>query len=632
MDALKSLLDAAKAAPDAAARQQAVRAALASVDVVDLPELEKAAAAQFAELSKKPESGGYDADAVEAMGSLVDIVDAVRAESSDRANTARIAELAERMNKPAEPAPAQPAPAEPAPEQPAPAEPAPAPAEPTPAPAEPTPAEPAPSAPAEPQAEVDNRELAVVAAGKKNTVPLGSLPKNLPAVKSATVTLTAAADIPGVPMGSILDGVEGLTRAAIARLQALGRAGKNTTAGIAVIERLQTDERLIATRPDDYEVVNYATDEKRLPGGSLVAAAGWCAPPEQIYNDFCPVATVDGLVSLPSITARRGSITWPTTPDFSQIYSNTGFYMSIEEMEKGEGTTLPADRRDKPCYLIQCTGTQSAELDVYGLCVKVPTLTERAYPELVSHVTQQILAAHAHKMNAVSLRKMQALATANTIAAPAAGTDAAYGPGATTTMLGLIELQVEYLRSHYRLGMTATMEMVVPSFVRGILRSDLAKRNGVDMLNITDAQLDAYFRSRGVNPQYVVDWQDAFAGPDQVYNTTDATTAANTRGATGLPTYDGTLWGGATLPKTWPNTVTVLIYPAGTYFRLTNDIITVDGMYDSALLARNLHLALFTEEGMEVALKGCYTPIALTMPLTPTGATGEQIAIASPAA
>lgn len=613
MDLLKTLLEVASGASDAAARQQAVRAALAEAGTPNLAELEQAAQAAFAELNNP--DGGFDDDVVERMAVLVDVVDAVRAEASDQVS-ARAAELAERMGKRAEPKPAE-EPAEAPAEEPA--------EEPAEAPGQPNPLSPPPAngdVVEQPQSEqVETREVAVVAAGRKNTVPLGALPKNLPAPKSVSIALTAAADIPGVPMGTMLDGIDGLTKATVARMQSLSRAGKDASAGIAVIETTQSDERLIASRPDDYEVIEYACDEKRLPGGSLVAAAGWCAPPEQIYDQFCPVAVVDGLVSLPSITAKRGGITWPTTPDFSQIYSGTGFYMPIEEMEKPETGT--GARRDKPCYLIQCTGTQSAVLDAYGLCVQVPILTERAYPELVSHTTQQILAAHAHKMNAVKLRKMEALAQAVTVTAPAAGTDAPYGPGATATLLGLIELQVEYLRSHYRLGVNATMEMVIPTWVRGILRSDLAKRMGGDleMITITDAQLDQFLRSRGVNTQFVLDWQDAFAGPDS----TGATDSW-------LPTYDGAAWGGATPPLVWPSTVKMLIYPAGSYFALTNDIITIDGLYDSSLLQRNLHLALFTEEALEVALRGCYKPLALSVPLCANGATGQSLAVACPSA
>jgi hypothetical protein len=647
VDALQSLLDAAKGAPDAAARQKAVREAIAALNDPNLSELEQAAIQAFDGL-ESPD--GPSDEALEQMGAIADVVDAIRAQADSAAVAARRTEIANRIGKPSVPV-ADPKATDPGTPPPDPGTPPPDPGTPPADPGTPAPGTPAPN-PGQPASQpsaattttvapatvvegevVPTGDLVTTTASARRSpqVPLGELPKNLPVRPPVNVSFTAAADIPGFPMGSSLDGMSGLTAAAMSRLAALGRAGRSTSAGIAVIERTQPDPKLIADRPDDWETIDYACDEKRLPGGSLTAAAGWCAPSEQIYDQFCAVATVDGLVSLPTVTAKRGSITWPVTPDFSQIYSNTGFYFPIEELEKGEGTTLPTDRRDKPCYLIQCTGMQSATLDAYGLCIKVPTLTERAYPELVSHVTQMIMAAHAHKMNAVRLAKMEALATANTVTAPGSG-DAPYGPGATATMLGLIELQVEYMRYHYRLGMSATMELILPAWCRGILRSDLAKRNGVDMLNVTDAQLEMYLRSRGTNPQFVVDWQDAFAGPVQTYDTTSGTTAGNTRNATNLPTYDGTGFGGATAPKVWPGTVKALIYPAGTYFELTNDIIQIDGLYDSSLLARNLHLALFTEEGMEIALRGCYTPMVLSMPLCANGATGVQAAVACPSA
>jgi hypothetical protein len=642
VDALQSLLDAAKGAPDAAARQKAVREAIAALNDPNLSELEQDAIQAFDGLES---DDGPSDEALEQMGAIADVVDAIRAQAGAAAAAARRAEIATRIGKPSvsadpkatdpgapapDPGTPDPDPGTPAPD---PGAPAPDPGAPAPDPGQPAPAatQPATDVVVEGEVVTEPKDLINASGRRAPQVPLEGLPKNLPARPLINVSFTAAADIPGFPMGSALDGMRELTAAAMARLHALGRAGRNTSAGIAVIERTQPDAKLIADRPDDWETIEYACDERRLPGGSLTAAAGWCAPSEQIYDQFCDVPTVDGLISLPTVTAKRGSITWPVTPDFSQVYSNTGFYFPIEELEKGEGTTLPTDRRDKPCYLIQCTGMQSATLDAYGLCIKVPTLTERAYPELVSHVTQMILAAHAHKMNAVRLSKMESLATPNTVTAPGSG-DAPYGPGATATMLGLIELQVEYMRYHYRLGVSASMEMILPAWCRGILRSDLAKRNGVDMLNVTDAQLEQYLRSRGTNPQFVVDWQDAFAGPVQAYDTTSGTTAGNTRNATNLPTYDSSGFGGATAPKVWPGTVKALIYPAGTYFELTNDIIQIDGLYDSALLARNLHLALFTEEGMEIALRGCYTPMVLSMPLCANGATGVQAAVGCPSA
>lgn len=652
---LKELLATAKDA-DAADRQKATRAALPAD--LDLAALEKAAAEEFKRLAE-PTDSGYDDERVAQLDLIADVVDAVRAEAADR-QAKRVAALSDRVNKPAAPTadddtpngdkpedtpddqPAEPAsPTEPN----EPTEPN-RPAEPE-KPQSPEPATPeTPAAPDTPSPEsatgdgpgAETEPALAAAAGKtgtavaksKNTVPLAQLPNNVPNKISVEVNLTAAADIPGYPMGSILNGIEGLTAAAMARFGALNRAGKNTTAGIATIERVQPDTRLVADSPNDWDVIEYATDEKRLPGGSLTAAADWCAIPEHVYDDFCPVAVVDGLVSLPTVTARRGSLSWPQTPKFSDIYSGTGFYMPDSEMRKDEMPVprpdpLPGSiRRDKPCYLVQCTENQSIVLDVTGICVMVPTLLERAYPELVNHTMQQIMAAHAHKMNAMTLADMDRLVAAGNRKTYSQTTEAttgsAYGPGAMATLLGILELEVEHIRYKYRLGMNATVEVVLPAFARGILRSDLAKKHGVDMLSVSNEQIDAHLRVRGVNPQYVLDWQDAFAGvPLGGPNRADPLTTDPDPDGTWMPRYDGTLWGGDALPDAWPDEVKFLMYPAGTYFKATQDIISIDGLYDSSLLARNLHLATFTEEAYKVALKGCYDPIAVTVNLCADG-------------
>ena len=51
----------------------------------------------------------------------------------------------------------------------------------------------------------------------------------------------------------------------------------------------------------DYDLVWAAGDEKRLPGGSLVAAGGWCSPSETLY-DLCQYETVQGILDLPEIS------------------------------------------------------------------------------------------------------------------------------------------------------------------------------------------------------------------------------------------------------------------------------------------------------------------------------------------
>src|SRR3546814_12529473 len=80
--------------------------------------------------------------------------------------------------------------------------------------------------------------------------------------------------------------------------------------------------------------------------------------------------------------------------------------------------------------------------------------------------------------------------------------------GATAPLRTAIELQVEHLRTVNRMSRSATLEAVFPMWTHGVIRSDLSRRRGVDMLSVTNAQINAWFTQRGVSPQFVYDWQD----------------------------------------------------------------------------------------------------------------------------
>lgn len=623
----KALLDAAKAKADAdpAARQQAVRDALsAAEDTPNLAELEQAAAAQFAELSS--DENLFDDTAFAELGLIADVVDAVRAEAHDQ-QAQRVADLTARVGKPSIPAQA--------------AAPAPAPApvvepQPTePVAVEPAVVEPEPAAePAEPSKDLvtaSGRAVARPVVKIKNAVPLASLPVQLPGsgYQGNPFTITAAADLPGFNLGSELADIDGLTKAVMARFGQLGRAGGDaggSRAGIASIN-IERDERLIANTQHDYSVIEYACDETRLPGGSLLAAAdpvpGWCALGEISY-EFCPPAVVDGLVDVPTVTARRGSLTWPQSPDFTTIYSGTGWCYTPAQIDNMQLPVHPTwdgtppepaggpwydptvGPVQKDCYKIECPPNADLVLEPCGLCVSASILHERAYPELIRYTVAQVLAAHAHKMNCRVLTQMEALSDVVNLK-----TNANLGPGATAVLLEAIEMQVEWLRYRNRLGINQTMEMVAPVWMRGILRADLSKRTGVDLINVSDNTLNQYLRDRGVRVQWVLDWQDAFCDP---------TPAAS------IPASD--LFGGDASRLAWPLTGKVMIYPAGTFFLARMDIINIEGgLLDSTLLRRNERLVLFTEEAMAVG-KRCYQSSVLDVNLCPSGQTGSLKAIA----
>ena len=443
-------------------------------------------------------------------------------------------------------------------------------------------------------------EPALVAAARVPRVPLSNLPNHRRRASTGAgaggYEWRAAADIRGMQAGAPIADTGTLVRATTTRLQSFSRAGMTGQhqAGIAVIDRSARNGEFSFDSEPSQEMIQRVTDESRLEGGSLVAAGGWCAPSDTLY-DLLPGADANaGIWNAPTMTARRGGVRWPVTPQFSAIYgnANASFYQS-------EATVI-AGVTPKPCYEIPCTTFVEERLGVVGICLRSPILTERGFPELVASVTAEALAAHAHKVNQRKIAEAVADGTAVTMSS--ADVTALGTAGYTSTLLTAIELQVEYLRYRHRWPQNTTIEAVLPLWSRLTLRADLASRNSVPSeLDVTDAQVEAHLRSRGINPQWVYDWQDSFA--------------------TGVAGD----FGGTTPPKLFPATVSVLLYRAGTYFVAESDVITIDGLYDSALLTTNMHLAYFTEEGFAVGKKD-WPSIVLTVPVRVTGLSGAQVA------
>lgn len=346
-------------------------------------------------------------------------------------------------------------------------------------------------------------------------------------------------------------------------------------------------ERMVTERTSNAEadeMIQAARREASLPGGSLVASGGWCAPSETLY-DLCELESRDGILSVPEIGASRGGIQNTLGPTFQDIYTNTGF--SYTEQEAIDGDWDGQGGGSKPCYQIQCPDFVDTRLNLDGVCITGGLLQARAYPELTQRILRGALVAHDHKMNG------------NFIGAQIAGSTAVALPadqaGATAPVLTAIELQVEHMRTVHRMSRNASIEAVFPFWVRGVIRSDLSRRLGVDLLDVSDQRINAWFTQRGIAAQFVYDWQDV------------GTTAASAF-------------------TQWSTEVQFLLYPAGTWVRAGADVITLDTIYDSTLLGTNDYTALFSEEGW-AAIKTCQDSRVVTVPICPDGATHAGIDI-----
>lgn len=415
----------------------------------------------------------------------------------------------------------------------------------------------------------------------------GRSPKPAPPANRPPVALIAAAEAPERQPGSayadLLDVADAVGRRAgeYPSTPFPGEQRVRMRHGVAML-RKEYEPGLVAASVTDSHVLDYAVDQHRLPGGSLIAAGGWCAPSETLY-DLAELEAADGLVDLPEINVARGGIRFTPGPDFRSIFDGTGF--SQTEAQAIAGQT-------KPCYRVDCPPFTEERAGVEGLCITAGILQNKAYPELTARVIRGALAAHAHRISAKTIARMVALSTAvPTLVNP--------GGGVGAPVLNAIELAVEDTRYRHRMARGTVLEAVFPAWLLAAVRADLAWQGGMDALSVTDEQIRRWFTDRKVRAQWVYDWQDSGLGQS----------AAAAR---------------------WPASVSFLVYPAGTFVRGMGDVISLDTVYDSAGLVENEFTGLFTEESLLVAKLGHESRV-YTVPIAANGykAVGGAVAVAA---
>lgn len=368
--------------------------------------------------------------------------------------------------------------------------------------------------------------------------------------------------------------MQGFSQSAYANAASRGKHLRSQ-AGLLSVRKPLADGQLIRTgdATEVSEVLNRVADERALSGGSLVAAGGWGAPSTVMY-DVLELETREGIFTLPEVGVVRGGFHFTKGPNFADLFEQfTGFAYTEEQDIAGD---YDGEGGAKPCHRIEDPDFEEVRLGVEGLCITSGLLQRRGYPELVQRVLRGALVAHDHR---VSSRVLSEVADGST--------DVTFedASGTLAPILTAIEVQAESIRQRQRMARNATIEGIFPMWTRGAVRTDLSHRLGVDLLDVTDQRIDAWFRSRGISPQFVYNWQDL---------STDETINA------------------------WPTEVRFLMYPAGTWVRGTSEIITVDTLFDSTQLGTNDYTALFTEEGVATIKRG-WESREVTVPITEPG-------------
>lgn len=438
-------------------------------------------------------------------------------------------------------------------------------------------------------------------------------------------TLVAAAGVPNYEAGQAFASMLDVAKAFEARSAGHGQAsaGRGTIGSgpvmypVAQLVRNYPDEFSVFGDQTDYAKIQAVANERRLPGGSLLrsaeirreeikrsdptrdsltAAAGWCAPSETDYS-VCLQITTDGMLDAPEVQARRGGIRHNTGIEFDSIFgSGTGFF-NLTEAQVASGTT-------KTCLEIPCPSFVDTRLGVTGVCLTGNILSIRGYPEFTEAFTRGSLAASAHQVNREQIAAMVADSTAvNLSAAQPWASDGTV----LSQVMGASEMAVVDIKYRLRLQQSATLEAIYPFWLLAQFRADWSRRTGgcCDW-NLADSEIMAGFATRGIRPQFVYDWQDAFA----------------TGAATGSPGADTPI-------NNLPTSLQFLMYPAGTWVRALSDVITLNSVYDSTKLATNQVTHLFTETGWAM-VRNCPVSRVYTVGVCPSGATTSTHSITCP--
>lgn len=456
--------------------------------------------------------------------------------------------------------------------------------------------------PADAPAEAPTGELVAAGAADRLRVPLKVKKPTLnPALRDIAahapaapvpdrrppVEIFAAADVPGVSAHTQLETLAALTEAVQAKANSMGVGHGAFTQGQLCSIARKYDVVLDETTPqaEVERALRGIIDPVLQAGGmeALVAAGGWCAP-SQIRYEFFNIADAPTLIDVPRVGIQRGGLRWPDSlslPDFFALSGApasgipTASTMPWEWTEADDIATITGSGA-KVCLRPPCPDFLEARLRAFGVCVTAGNLTADAYPELIQHFIRLVLVAHERVMNRRHIAQMVALATAVT---PQAST----AKDTVPAILGNAELYAIHTREKFGMNTNAVVEYALPSWVRGPMRSDMAKRNGWDpgQFTVTDEAMADWFDARRIRVQFPTDWQTlpGSAGP------------ANTIGA-------------ATAPTNWPTTVQGLMFAPGTYFIGGGMQLRLGLIRDSVLNAENDHTAEWSEEATLVGMFG----------------------------
>jgi hypothetical protein len=350
-----------------------------------------------------------------------------------------------------------------------------------------------PIAPAEVQEDIVEAPVTAAASQHEDITP--DVPADRrPVVNEIPVAITAGADIPGVTAGSTFNNMSDVADAFAKRLHGLRRVnGGDGEQHIVASFGTQYPETL--QLGNDAEA-NWAKIKEVASPTALTASGGYQSPLATRYDVFGLGTNVRPVRDcLPSFQADRGGIRYIVPPVLSSYGSAVGVWTQALDVAYGSGTSVSSATKDS--LVVAAASETTAVADAVTLQLQFGNLATRAYPELISRHNELGLIQHAREAEQNLLSKIAAGSTAVT----------------STSVLGVSSdflLQVGRAASHYRLrhrmDADATLRLIAPVWVKAAIRADFALQMPGDLrTSVTDAEIEGFLASRGVNACWTID-------------------------------------------------------------------------------------------------------------------------------
>lgn len=402
--------------------------------------------------------------------------------------------------------------------------------------------------------------------------------------------VTASIDIPGVAHGTEMQDLRSLADAFQKKAKAIPvtRDGKGAPwHQVASIKN--TFDHIVDDRTPHGKIEELWKDMTKPDNQkALVAGGGWCAPSQILYDFFNIAEATDGMIDLPTVGVSRGGIRFPVSPAIGDVFFQnagsspaSGFGGFAFSMSNATDPWLWSESDDqltvtgsvnKPTLRVPCPTFNEVRLECYGISLTAGNLTDDAYPESTQNFIRLLRAAYSHAINARLISLM------DTAAGGATTIGAVTTDGPATRLLNSVALAAMDYRAKFAMSTRAVLEVVVPYWVKEVIRADLVLRPYTDpsQMAVADALIDSYFAARNVRVQWVNDYQ--VRGANQPGSSSNLTA--------------------------WPATVNFLVYAAGTFLHGTGLQLDLGVIRDSVLNAENDYTAVWAEECHLIAQVG----------------------------